>query len=355
MNRRPTTQDISWFLDLHRNDQLMLDPPYQRRSVWTVKDRTYFLDTIFRDYPCPAIFLHKEIKDGKTLYNVVDGKQRLETILSFVNNKIAISKDFGDANLNGKKWKQLEESSELQDKFWNYVITVEFVQSIEGTILKNVFDRLNRNSRKLERQELRHAKYDGWFITLVENESEKEEWKALKVVTTGRARRMKDVQFLSEIILILLDNKIIGFDQDYLDQKYAEFDDPLQDHPGFSEDEFIKLFEKIKRYINDMETHNQCVSEYAKNFGSFYTLWALIALNINDLPNTDDLANRYLEFMRKVYEIGEKDDLDAFFEGLINKDSYKNPVQYYRNALGASTDLSQRGARLNALNEILLP
>jgi hypothetical protein len=33
MKRRLTTQDITWFLDLHRNKQLDLDPPYQRRSV----------------------------------------------------------------------------------------------------------------------------------------------------------------------------------------------------------------------------------------------------------------------------------------------------------------------------------
>jgi hypothetical protein len=38
MKRRPTTQDISWLLDLARNKQLDLDPPYQRRSVWTNKD-----------------------------------------------------------------------------------------------------------------------------------------------------------------------------------------------------------------------------------------------------------------------------------------------------------------------------
>lgn len=39
MKRCPTTQDITWFLDLDRNKQLDLDPPYQRRSVWTRKDK----------------------------------------------------------------------------------------------------------------------------------------------------------------------------------------------------------------------------------------------------------------------------------------------------------------------------
>src|SRR5690242_12934245 len=109
MQRRPTTQDVTWLLDLYQNNQLDLDPPYQRRSVLTLKDRQFFLDTIFRNYPSPANFLHKTINDaGKATYHVVDGKQRTETILSFVNNKVRISREFGDTRLDGKKWSELQ-------------------------------------------------------------------------------------------------------------------------------------------------------------------------------------------------------------------------------------------------------
>ena len=104
VERRLTTQDISWFLDLHSNNQLDLDPPYQRRSVWSPKDRRFFLDTIFRGYPSPSIFLHKQVLEGKTTYSVVDGKQRLETIVRFTDNKIAMEKKFGDSRLDGKRW-----------------------------------------------------------------------------------------------------------------------------------------------------------------------------------------------------------------------------------------------------------
>ena len=104
MKRRPNYEDITWFLDQNRNGQLDLEPPCQRRSVWTSKDRKFFLDTIFRDYPSPAIFLHKTIEDnGKSMYHVVDGKQRLETILLFANNKLRIDKNFGDVALDGKR------------------------------------------------------------------------------------------------------------------------------------------------------------------------------------------------------------------------------------------------------------
>ena len=215
LNRRPTTQDISWLLDLHRTNQLDLDPPYQRRSVWTRKDRQFFLDTIFRGFPSPAIFLHKTMTDsGEAHYHVVDGKQRLETILLFVSNKLRIAKDYGDSRLDGKSWAQLENEPSLRREFWNYQIPVEMVDLVENDLVNEVFDRLNRNARKLKRQELRHARFDGWLINLAEAESQEEAWKTLGVVTTARARRMDDCQAISELVLVILEGKMMGFDQD---------------------------------------------------------------------------------------------------------------------------------------------
>lgn len=354
MNRRPTTQDISWFIDLHNNQQLDLNPPYQRRSVWTTKDRWFFLDTVFRDYPCPAIFLHKTIdENGKQTYHVVDGKQRLETIIRFVNNKISVSKTFGDATLDGKKWDQLKAAPELQTKFWDYVLTVEMVKTIEGTVLNSVFDRLNRNSRKLDRQELRHAKYDGWFITLAEAESEKEEWKRLKVVTTARAKRMKDVQFLSELMLVILDRKVVGFDQDYLDDKYAEYDSPNETHPSFSEEDFVDRLEAMKSTVLGMEDFNGCITNYAKTFGNFYTLWsALVLSHAEPLPNSDTLAPEYASFMARVEELMAQEHIDVFLE-TVDKAQYRDAQNYMRHSVGASTDLTQRDARVQALTNAL--
>ncbi len=194
MNRLPSVQQITWFIDLRNTGQLNLDPPYQRKSVWTLKDREYFLDTIFRNYPCPAIFVHKETgEDGKTTYNVVDGKQRLDTIIMFQDNQISLSKDFGDSNYNGKKFDEL--TTEQKRKFWDYVMVVDFVDTEASSVIKEVFDRLNRNSKNLNEQELRHAKYSGWFVTEVEKETENVFWETVKVSTKNKAKRMRDFFF----------------------------------------------------------------------------------------------------------------------------------------------------------------
>jgi hypothetical protein len=217
---------VSWFIDLRRHEQVDLDPPYQRRSVWTLKDRRFFLDTVFRGYPCPPIFLHKtQGADQKTVYAVVDGKQRLQTLFMFVDGELALAQDFGDGRFNGKKWEQLGQAE--KDTLWNYVIPVEFLifDPNDPQEVNQAFDRLNRNMRKLEPQELRHARWDGWFIRLVEGECEDPTWNKLGIVTKARAKRMKDAQFISELLLVLIEETQHGFDQEMLDAAYAKYDD----------------------------------------------------------------------------------------------------------------------------------
>lgn len=355
MQRRPSTQDITWLLDLHQNKQLDLDPPYQRRSVWTRKDKQFFIDTIFRNFPSPAVFLHKTMTaEGKATYHVVDGKQRTQTILDFVADKVRVSSDYGDVRLSGKKWSDLQGEQELKQVFWNYQITVEMIDIIEGSIVNEVFDRLNRNSRKLSRQELRHAKYDGWLLAEVETEVAREEWKKLGISSTARAKRMSDSQSMSELMLVLLESKVLGFDQDTLDELYAKYDElPSDALPDVDPDQFAARFAENKEYILKMNESGGVVSRYARGgFGHFYTLWALLALSSN-LPDATALAERYGAFMAQVQELADQDNLEEFLRGQpLGK--YTTALRYFTNSRGASTDLNPRKERLEALKSALL-
>jgi hypothetical protein len=271
MDRRPTTQDITWLLDLDRNTQLDLDPPYQRRSVWTKKDRQFFLDTIFRNFPSPAIFLHKSInEDGASTYHVVDGKQRLQTILQFVKGGLRIAKDYGDVRLDGKKWDDLVGDTEFKRRFWNYQITVEMLDEQQVAMVRDVFDRLNRNARRLTRQELRHAKFDGWLITTAEDDSEREEWKELGVTTRARSARMTDSQFISELMLVVLEKTVLGFDQDVLDNLYAKYDDLDDELEDFSKDDFRDQYAGTKAVLLAMERKRDRVTQ--RHYGGVNSL-----------------------------------------------------------------------------------
>lgn len=348
MKRQATIQQITWFLDLNRTSQLNLSPPYQRKSVWTLKDRRFFLDTIFRNYPCPPLFLHKTItNDGFTEYHVVDGKQRLETVLLFAQDKIALDKDFGDVTLDGKKFSEL--TTEQKRVFWDYFFTCEFLDITNLEDVNMVFDRVNRNARNLKPQELRHAKYSGWFITKAETEAELPFWEALKITTKARRKRMDNVQFVSELLLIIIEKSIVGFSQDYLDDctaKYEDYDDETTD---IDTDEFEEKLNIIKDYLIKIEKYNNCITTYADTKAIFYTLWALLYFQIDSLPDDyTTFAEDFTNFMINVNKI--KSDTVSSTESNLSTDEQL----FADNLRGASTDLPQRIHRLKALTNALI-
>lgn len=85
---------------LYRNSELRLDqivtylneekinlsPVFQRGHVWNLKVRQKLLKNILQGKPIPAVFLYKEPAGSKYSYNILDGKQRLESIILFIGN-----------------------------------------------------------------------------------------------------------------------------------------------------------------------------------------------------------------------------------------------------------------------------
>lgn len=341
MARSLTNQDISWFLDLNDKNQLNLDPPYQRRSVWSPKDKRFFVDTILNGYPAPPVFLHKTLDDnGRPTYHVVDGKQRIQTIIDFRDNKIRIPENFSDINLQKKRWSELDRST--REKFWNYVLIVEMLPDVNEAHIRNTFERINRNSRKLTPQELRHAKYDGWLVTTAEAEAEKQEWKDFGVVTTARTKRMADVQFISELFAVIIKKEIVGFDQDWLDALYAEYED-LDDVSLFVLDDFLEKTEKAKSFIKTMLEAQPGLQEFLRVQGHMYTLWGYIVLEADENISPPVFSEKYLQFLRAVTSSASvSDPTDA--------SNYNEAVQSYSsNIRGASTDIGPRLARHKAL------
>lgn len=344
MSRSLTTQDVTWFLDLHDKGQLDLDPPYQRRSVWSPRDRRYFIDTILNNYPAPPIFLHKTLdENGRATYHVVDGKQRLQTIILFRDNKIAIPNDFSDVALQNKRWKTLEKGT--RERFWNYVLIVEMLPDAGEASIRNTFERINRNSRKLTPQEMRHAKYDGWFIRAVEAEAVREEWKDFGVVTTGRTKRMADSQFISELFAVVIRDKISGFDQDDLDQVYADYDE-IDEIDGFVEDDFYSKLAQAKGTLSDMIESEPRILNFLKSQGHFYTLWGVLVAESENLPLSTELSHRYFQMMSAVSEKLADPNNENEAEGNTMLESVAG---YAANFRGASTDKTQRLARHKAL------
>lgn len=90
LNISRTQFTVGDFVSWMRNGELDLSPSFQRRPVWKKSAKSYLIDTIVRGLPTPIIFL-RQITDTKKLTTkrqVVDGQQRIRTLLSFIDRKL---------------------------------------------------------------------------------------------------------------------------------------------------------------------------------------------------------------------------------------------------------------------------
>ena len=342
-------------------------------------------------------FLHqKDISSSETKYNVVDGKQRLTAIFEFYKGKLRLSDNMGDNNLNGKKWKEIEKNEIYKRKFLDYVVTVEQLNAIDGNGWNDVFYRLNKNAKTLSRQELRHAQFDGWFINRAEQEVEKDKfWQILKISTPSKARRMKDVEFISILLLVILEGKIVGFPQSNLDTLYEKYneiikkdakteDEFFEDHSmevydqsdhedilsehiigtneNYFDEDAVSDFEaklaKIKNYFTGLFKQSDLLSEN-KTFGRkrtthLYSIWSYVALTDEiNLPSEQEFAVKMRKFF-DMYETVENTEMDGY-ANLVQQDAkYKMVIDYFTNSIGAATEEEQRIARLEAIRAFLL-
>jgi hypothetical protein len=270
MDRDSNFQMLSWFTDQYRLGNLDLEPPYQRKSVWNKDYKVYFIDTILRNFPCPTIFLGVEISPtGLTKYRVVDGKQRLLTVIEFINGEFTTSMDKGregysDPDYADKYFSQLQD--EKKRKFWGYKFTIEYLKTENREELNESFDRLNKNVAKLNAQELRHARHSGEFITYVTQLTDDPFWHDMGISTTVRIRRMLDIEYVSEIFLVVMHGIKDG--RDHLDDYFAEYDSGIPDL-----DSNRRKYEVCKNLIASLNIYKTRFS----NLADLYSLWSAMA------------------------------------------------------------------------------
>ncbi|SFA97729.1 Protein of unknown function DUF262 [Cellulomonas marina] len=314
------------------------------------------MDTIFKNYPSPAVFLHKTIDfaTGESMYHVVDGKQRISTVLMFLANKVYLPKEFGDLRFDGKRWRDLTDD-EAKSRLWNYRVTIEEVDDVSPTFVQEVFERLNKNSRKLTPQELRHARFDGWMIRFLEEEAAQPIWTVFKINTAAKEKRMTDVQNLAELAMTVMRRRVSGFDQEDIDSFFAEYDEVEADESDFDVDDFRRHFFAVRDWLADLDRETGVVAQVAQPFMHFYTLWAYVARLPEKPVDHAAFGDAYRRFMRAVGQY-EVDPAREVAEGGMPdpSDTYDDWVRRYKLASrGATTEEPQRQARLEALAQAL--
>lgn len=340
--RRQNFQPISWFWDLKRRELLNMDPPYQRRSVWNDRYREQFIDTILLDYPVPAVFLFARVSDsGDSDYELVDGKQRLTTVFDFVQDKFPVSEQSEVAAFRGRYFTSF--SSDDKVAFFEYDFPVEYLPTNNEQVINNIFDRLNRNTAKLTFQELRHARFNGEFITHAENMAtwmEKRFERAFPRITEQSKRQMKDVEIVASLLLFLEEGPK-GYSAIALDEAFASRDSDWESADRVTE-EFKRVIDYLAQLFRLPEGQFIPQSRF-RNQADFYSLFGAIA----ELTREGKLP----EDQTSVAKL-----LGAFLEILENesmRDTFVAATVYYEGARSASNDPGARRKRIAVMKLVI--
>lgn len=76
-------------------DRLQLNPDFQRPHVWSMNQRIKFIEFLLQGGKCPTIYFNHEgwMRSFDGEFVIVDGKQRLTSLLMFLDNKIRVFKE----------------------------------------------------------------------------------------------------------------------------------------------------------------------------------------------------------------------------------------------------------------------
>ncbi len=333
-------RSILWFKQVHERGELEMKPPFQRNPVWTVKQKSFLIDSILNQYPVPEIYMQEIVTDkGEVQYVIVDGQQRIRACLEFVNNEFEIdSKD-------SPQWADLsfeELKPEEKKRIYEYDFIARYLPDIPDASLRAIFQRLNSNNIVLNSQELRQATYWGPFIKTMNELADLDLWRKVDVFTNNDIKRMLDVEFISELavgILHGLQNKKLTLDK-YYELYESEFP------------ERSKLKEVFDLVLREIVNTVPLISDtrWSKKT-DFYTLFILFAKKKKLFPLSQPLRERARNLL---YNFAEKVDMFVSVEKQEGDNSNANPnVQQYALNLRASSDLGARKKREEALENEL--
>jgi hypothetical protein len=184
LHARPVTKSIGTLLQSKRKVP-DFKPYYQRNYVWDNDKATYFIESVLLGIEIPPLIMFAPINSN--LYEVIDGRQRFETLLKFYHGDLKLTQKglFQLKKLKGFTYDNLE--PEIKRIFLNTTLRlIEFSTlgdygnqaESEDLIKKEVFWRYNSGITPLKALEVQRAKhlYDTFTERMEHEFKEQPKW-----------------------------------------------------------------------------------------------------------------------------------------------------------------------------------
>ncbi len=268
---------VNDFQSWDRRDELVLQPKFQRRLVWHKKARSFLIDTIVRSFPVPPIYI-REILDTsrrKTVREVVDGQQRLQAILDFLEDQLVVLRVHNE-EIGNEKFSELTET--VKKQILSYPFSVVLLVGANDADVFRTFARINSYTLPLNAQEKLNAKYFGSFKQFVFKlgQDHLEFWRANSILTDRNIVRMGEAELMSELVVAMLDG--LQDKKKSLEGFYKKYDDRFPEAAKIH-----KEFESCIETIDSIMGGQLRTTEFHKK-ALFYSLFCVVYDLLYGLP-----------------------------------------------------------------------
>jgi len=282
--------------DMYKNDELKINPEYQRLFRWSESKRSRFIESLLLELPIPPIFM---IETGDGCYELLDGLQRISSYLHFIGRlhgceeNLVLSDCDIVKELNGKTYHDLPKALQLKLKR-RYIRTEIIKKESDPRLRYYIFKRLNTGGELLSEQEIRNCtirlmndEFNKFLIKLSENEDFK---LCISSVTDEKLLRKYDQELILRFFSFKNCREKFRHDVGIFLDKYMEkVSDPEKKYTKFDYDEEKMIFEKTFKILRET------LGEYAFS-------------RINDRGN---FVSGFIVYHYEAFTLGIQKHLDA--------------------------------------------
>jgi len=339
---------IAELVERFKKKELVINRSYQRSAdIWPDNAKIYFIDTILENYPFPKVYLYQTYDRArkKPVVEVVDGQQRLMTIIDFMQDKFKLSN--ASKKFSGYVFSNLPE--DVQDRFAMYRVQSDVILAAERPELLEMFRRMNAYTAALNYAEKRHSIFQGkfkWFVLELADEISPI-LEQFGILTPKQIIRMADAEMISELVLVL-EQGLINRSEKSIDLLYRKYDEKYEKEEEYSH-KIKSFFDLIKNNFGELK-NSLVMKPYAVH--SLFSAYAHIRFGIPNGVEDIGIPSRNLQIKSDETVINE---LLAVSSAHETKDVEGRFRDYVIASSSTTTKQAQRKTRTRTFVRILDP
>jgi hypothetical protein len=331
-------------------------PYYQRNYVWDYNKATYFIESILMGTEVPPLIFF----DNNTNIEVIDGRQRFESILRFMDNKFSLKPKGLNilTQLKNLSYDDLaKKDRDIIDKFLDAKLRIiEFKlvneppldKHLEDRIKKEIFSRYNSGITPLKKSEIDNAIYDDNALsTEIKRHLENDKELAKMIFNTFFISRevsadnppIETIMNFIRRSFVLPMTPITYFSRgagrtNLLSKLFEKLSDDSVD----SEKEVFILFIKKVKFINEVKRESELKNLKCNRLALECFLWALGILELEEV-NVDyntNLIKEIADFINLNIESYKEQDYGFHKEV---KTRYSKTAEFLQNKFVIDTSI----------------